>query len=121
MVSDSRYTLDTVTKWLPGRLSPDAPPDQTQFQRNGARVLRTLTPLKNMDLLMICYTLLVRLRAQATVVRLRWVKAHTNGPNDPKFRYDALTSDPTRKTPAGEALASWLWRLNKLADKVATA
>jgi len=106
IVSDSKYTLDTVTKWLPARLDPDAPDDKA--------------PLKNMDLLMVCHTLLERLRAQTTVVRLRWVKAHTKGPDDPKFRYDALAGDPARGTPAGQALASWLWRLNDLADKVAT-
>lgn len=105
IVSDSQYVLNTVTKYYPKRLRDG----------DGRK-----DPLKNLDLLAICRTLLDLLKTTA-VVRLRWVKAHTPRWDDRRFRYHALPGDPPNRSPAANALASWLWGMNDAADSLAEA
>jgi len=82
IVSDSKVCVGTLNDWLPTRL------------RKG-----TESELKNFDLVMIAWSLLTELRAQATSVTLTWQEAH-------------ITSLPASATPRERLL----WAGNRKAD-----
>lgn len=105
IVSDSQYVLNTVTKYYPTRLRDG----------DGRK-----EPLKNLDLLELCRSLLESL-ATTAIVRLRWVKAHTTSWDNRLFRYHALAGDPPKRSAAANSLAQWLWKMNDSADALAEA
>jgi ribonuclease HI len=108
LVCDSEYVVNTITKFIPARRA-----DPVKAAKK--------PPLKNPDLLDVCESLLARLRSICGEVQIRWAKAHTTSPTDPRFRYTEMPGDPPVGSPERAELSAWIWRLNQEADSAAAA
>jgi uracil-DNA glycosylase len=85
IVSDSQISVNTLLDWLPNRLKKG-----------------TERALKNFDLVMLAWTLLERLRAQASEVKITHVRSHQKAPPSTATSREKL-----------------LWKGNDMADRAA--
>jgi uracil-DNA glycosylase len=112
IISDSEYTVKMILEWLPSRRRKDS--------AAGGAGEKGVAGLKNPDIIAICETLFLRLKAlTGDRVEIRWVKAHRPSPEDKKFRFHHLPLDPPEGSPEDRKLRKWLWYLNDKADTVA--